>query len=168
MRKLAAFMHMQQATLRENYIDSVSLLAARDPERYAEELGLDADQLAILIRNRDRAREVIRKLAEGRKKREKELKAGKPEKTAKESASPDPEQTERAGTRRVPSFELVPEPEELAGQQAPVKPEAKAEPEKKPSAAGTAPSPAPEKGPEPEPAQPKEKPKTQATLFDGF
>jgi replication factor C large subunit len=108
LRKLAGMMHVPMATVRDGYLGMISLLAAADPDTYAEALSLDADQLAILIRNRERANQVIKSIALARKKREKEM---KPETVPMDAeAGPDVQKNE-GDTRKSPAPGMQPEPE---------------------------------------------------------
>jgi replication factor C large subunit len=147
MRKLAGMMRMPQSTIREGYFDSVTLLAAADPEYYAETLGLDADQLAILIRNRERAQQVIKAIAIARKQREKEQAAAEKDRTGEVKQRAKPMGTDALAQAPAPEPEPVPpgEPKRDAAIST-------GTPESPESQAGTR----------------RERAKTQSTLFNGF
>lgn len=171
MRRLGAMMRMPQSTLREEYFDSVSYLAAADPGYFAETLGLDADQLALLIRNRERAQQVIKEIALAQKQRGKELAALEKAQNGNDGAGKAKGRKRKTGEAPLPASgqpETQSEPEQVT---APVRvPEpAPAAPPKEESAVQPAPPVDPGKGPDvPEEAPKREKPKTQSTLFDGF
>lgn len=175
MRRLGALMRMPQSTIREEYFDSVSYLAAADPEYFAETLGLDADQLALLIRNRDRAQQVIKGVALARKQREKELAAlekarentdgaGKAKNRKRKSADaslPEPAEEQQPVPEQKPEPARAPEPQVQQEEQAAL-PKTESPVQQAPPADAV-------KGPDaPEESQKHEKPKTQSTLFDGF
>ena len=65
-------MHIPQNTLRENYLDIISLLVEHDPAGYASELMFDADQLNFFLHDKARSQEIIKFLIQEEKAREKE------------------------------------------------------------------------------------------------
>ena len=81
LNKVSALMHMPENTLRENYLQTISLLVDQDPAGYARELSFDTDQLNFFLNDRARSAEVIRALVQEEKEKEKELQ----KKTRKES-----------------------------------------------------------------------------------
>jgi hypothetical protein len=81
-------MQLPQDTLREKYLETVSLLVEHDPETYARELMLDADGLNFFLNDRARAQEIIRGLA--KKERDMEAEQKKKAKKAKPSEKSDP------------------------------------------------------------------------------
>ena len=81
LNKVSALMHMPENTLRENYLQTISLLVDQDPAGYARELSFDTDQLNFFLNDRARSAEVIRALVLEEKEKEKELQ----KKTRKES-----------------------------------------------------------------------------------
>ena len=82
MRKLGAWMGVSRAELREYYLEAARALVADDPEPLARRLDLDADELALLTGDRERAAEIAARLAKERRELEK---AEKPRKrSAKE------------------------------------------------------------------------------------
>ncbi|MCX6688982.1 MAG: replication factor C large subunit [Methanoregula sp.] len=68
--RLAATMHLPQSTLREKYLSTIALLVEYDPESYARELMLDADQLNFFLNDRARSQEIIKTLALAERERE--------------------------------------------------------------------------------------------------
>lgn len=88
MRKLGTWMGVSRAELREYYLEAARALVAEDPEPIARELELDADELTLLIGDRERAAEIAARLAKERRELEK---AEKPKRrSAKEKEPPAP------------------------------------------------------------------------------
>jgi hypothetical protein len=88
MRKLGAWMGVSRAELREYYLEAARALVADDPEPLARTLELDADELTLLIGDRERATEIAARLAKERRELEK---AERPKKRpAKEKEPPPP------------------------------------------------------------------------------
>jgi replication factor C large subunit len=144
LNKVAGTMHMPQNTLREQYLDIVSLLVEQDPAGFSRELSFDADQLNFFLNDRARSAEIIRALVQDEKDREKEAKkeAAPPKKTKREQKAGKPQKTGE-----------LPLPEES----------------EKPAAEPAQPVPAREEpAPVEEPETKKVPAKTQSTLFDGF
>jgi replication factor C large subunit len=84
LNKIAGLMHIPQNTLRENYLDTFSLLVEYDPATYARELMFDADQLNFFLNEKARSQEIIKSLAqEAKGGKESEKKIPKKEKTVK-------------------------------------------------------------------------------------
>jgi replication factor C large subunit len=118
--KFAGPMHIPQNTLREHYLDIISLLVEHDPATYAAELMLDADQLNFFLHDKVRSQEIIKFLAQEEKAREKEQqkkpvkeKARKPDRTAQEKPAPE---------EQVPEIQV---PEKPAPEEPPAPPEKK-------------------------------------------
>jgi replication factor C large subunit len=65
--KFAGPMHVPQTTLREHYLDIISLLVEHDPATYAAELMLDADQLNFFLHDKARSQEIIKFLLQEEK-----------------------------------------------------------------------------------------------------
>jgi replication factor C large subunit len=70
--KFGSIMHIPQTTLRENYLDIISLLVEHDPAAYASEMMLDADQLNYFLHDKARSTEIIKFLLQEEKARVKE------------------------------------------------------------------------------------------------
>jgi replication factor C large subunit len=88
MRKLGTWMGVSRAELREYYLEAARALVGEDPEPLARELELDADELTLLIGDRERATEIAARLAKERRELEK---AERPKKrSAKEKEPPAP------------------------------------------------------------------------------
>jgi len=85
--RLASTMQLPQDTLREKYLETVSLLVEHDPGTYAQELMLDADGLNFFLNDRARAQEIIRGLA--KKERDSEAEQKKKVKKAKPAEKAD-------------------------------------------------------------------------------
>jgi replication factor C large subunit len=84
LNKIAGLMHVPQNTLRENYLDTFSLLVEYDPATYARELMFDADQLNFFLNEKARSQEIIKSLSQEVKGvKEPEKKSPKKEKTEK-------------------------------------------------------------------------------------
>jgi replication factor C large subunit len=100
--KFAGIMHIPQNTLRENYLDIISLLVEHDPANYASELMFDADQLNFFLHDKARSQEIIEFLHQEEKARGKEQqrkplkeKVQKPEQRELEEPAPAPEPAEK-------------------------------------------------------------------------
>jgi replication factor C large subunit len=141
LNKVSGMMHIPQNTLRESYLGTVSMLVEQDPAGYARDLAFDTDQLNFFLNDRARSTDVIKKLAQEEKEKEKEQKVQKKpkkEKTPEQGSLP-------ADTPAPPVPEKSAEPASSASPPVSAEPaEVSAVPEKKPPA------------------------KTQSTLFDGF
>jgi len=107
--RLSAAMQLPQATLREKYLDLITLLVDLDPGAFARELALDADGLNFFLNDRARAQEVIKTLAKAEREKEPEpkkkgkKKAETPVKDTEQAPPADPVPTE------VPSPQPLPE-----------------------------------------------------------
>jgi len=81
--RLAAAMELPQTTLREKYLDLITVLVELDPESFANWLMLDADGLNFFLNDRARSQEVMRAIAKTEKGKEpepkKKTKKAKPE-----------------------------------------------------------------------------------------
>jgi len=101
--KFAGSMHIPQNTLRENYLDIISVLVEHDPAAYASELMFDADQLNFFLHDKARSQEIIKFLI----KEEREKAQGKePQKKLRKEKLQKPEQ------RELEEPAPAPEPEE--------------------------------------------------------
>jgi len=119
LNKISAMMHVPQNTLRENYLETVSMLVNDGPAVYARELAFDTDQLNFFLNDRARSAEVIKALVQEDK--EKELQARpkkepkKEKEKAKKEAIPAPAVQEESPAPAAPCEETVgpaTEPEE--------------------------------------------------------
>ena len=111
--KFGSIMHIPQTTLRENYLDIISLLVEHDPAAYASELMLDADQLNYFLHDKARSTEIIKFLLQEEKVRVKEQQnkplKEKPQKTGqREQKEPRKEKSEKPVSEE--QKETVPEP----------------------------------------------------------
>ncbi len=71
--KLGGLMHIPQQTVRDGYLNLLSILAEKEPFEFARELNLDADQLALLIHDRVKATSIVKQItAEQREEERKE------------------------------------------------------------------------------------------------
>jgi replication factor C large subunit len=101
LNKLAGSMHIPQNTLRENYLDIVSLLVEYNPADYARELMFDADQLNFFLHEKVRSQEIIRSISQEGKagkdveKKSRKEKIHKPEQRELEEAPASPEKGEK-------------------------------------------------------------------------
>jgi len=100
--KFASLMHIPQNTLRENYLDIISLLVEHDPATYASEMMLDADQLNFFLHDKARSQEIIKFLV-----REEKEKAQGKEQQKKEKEKP-----QKPGQRELEEPPAPPEPVE--------------------------------------------------------
>jgi replication factor C large subunit len=98
--KFAGIMHVPQNTLRENYLDIISLLVEHDPATYASELMFDADQLNFFLHDKARSQEIIKFLLQ----EEKEL--------GKEQKKPLKEKLQKPEQRKLEEPEPAHEPAE--------------------------------------------------------
>jgi replication factor C large subunit len=105
LNKIAGTMHIPQNTLREKYLDILSLLVEHDPAAYARNLMFDADQLNFFLHDKARSTDVIKSLLP-------EEKAGEKEQQKK----PRKEQLLKPGQREL---EEHPPPPEQAGKKPP-------------------------------------------------
>jgi len=83
LNKVSAMMHVPQHTLRENYLETVSMLVGHDPAMYARELVFDADQLNFFLNDRARSAEIIRALVQEDREKESQKKPKKESKKEK-------------------------------------------------------------------------------------
>jgi replication factor C large subunit len=101
LNKLAGIMHIPQNTLRENYLDIISLLVEYNPADYARELMFDADQLNFFLHEKVRSQEIIRSISrEGKtgkdfEKKPRKEKIQKPEQRELEEPPVSPEKEEK-------------------------------------------------------------------------
>jgi replication factor C large subunit len=89
LNKIAGSMHIPQNTLREKYLDILSLLVEHDPATYVRELMLDADQLNFFLHDKVRSQEIIKSLLQEEKSAGKEQ-----DKKSKKEKVQKPEQRE--------------------------------------------------------------------------
>ncbi len=101
LNKIAGTMHMPQNTLRENYLDIISLLVENDPATWVHELMFDADQLNFFLHDKARSQEIIKSLLSDEKagkeqeKKSKKEKVQKPAQRELEKPCPSPEPEEK-------------------------------------------------------------------------
>jgi replication factor C large subunit len=100
LNKIAGTMHIPQNTLRENYLDIISLLVEHDPATYVRELMFDADQLNFFLHDKARSQEIIKYLLS-------EEKAGK-----ELEKKPRKEKVQKPAQRELEEPCNPPEPEE--------------------------------------------------------
>ena len=72
--RLAATMQLPQATLREKYLDIITLLVGLDPETFTRELMLDAEGLNFFLNDRARAQEIVKSVVKAERGKEPEQK----------------------------------------------------------------------------------------------
>jgi len=100
LNKIAGTMHIPQNTLRENYLDIISLLVEHDPATWVRELMFDADQLNFFLHDKARSQEIIKSLLSDEKAGKEQEKKSKKEKVQKPAqqeleepcTSPEPEE----------------------------------------------------------------------------
>jgi len=88
--KLGWLTHMPQKTVRDGYLNLLSILAEKDPLVFARELELDADQLGLLIHDRAKATTIAKQLAVERREEDKREKIKVLKKTAAEPKKMQP------------------------------------------------------------------------------
>jgi replication factor C large subunit len=110
LNKVAGTMHIPQNTLREKYLDILSLLVEHDPAGYSRDLMFDADQLNFFLHDKARSADIIKSLLSEEKAGEKEQqkkskkeKMQKPEQRELEESPPPPENTEKPPMSRSQS-----------------------------------------------------------------
>jgi replication factor C large subunit len=110
LNKVAGTMHIPQNTLREKYLDILSLLVEHDPAGYSRDLMFDADQLNFFLHDKARSAEIIKSLLSEEKAGEKEQqkkskkeKLQKPEQRELEESTPPSEHTEKPPLSRSQS-----------------------------------------------------------------
>ena len=79
-----------QKTVRDGYLNLLSILAEKDPLVFARELELDADQLGLLIHDRAKATTIAKQLAVERREEDKREKIKVLKKTAAEPKKMQP------------------------------------------------------------------------------
>jgi replication factor C large subunit len=100
LNKIAGTMHIPQNTLREYYLDIISLLVEHDPATWVRELMFDADQLNFFLHDKVRSQEIIKSLIS-------EEKAGK-----EQEKKPKKEKVQKPAQRELEEPVISPEPEE--------------------------------------------------------
>jgi len=100
LNKIAGTMHIPQNTLRENYLDIISLLVEHDPATWVRELMFDADQLNFFLHDKARSQEIIKSLLS-------EEKAGK-----EQEKKPKKENVQKPAQRELEEPVTSPEPVE--------------------------------------------------------
>jgi replication factor C large subunit len=95
LNKIAGTMHIPQNTLREEYLDILSLLVEHDPVTYARDLMFDADQLNFFLHDKARSLEIIKSLLTEEKAGEQEQQKKSKKQRELEEPSPSPEQVEK-------------------------------------------------------------------------
>lgn len=74
-------------TVADEYLSPIGLLADRDPERFVHSLSLDADQLALLIHDKERSQLILKEIEKAEKEEEKKKKQEE-KKMAQKKAEP--------------------------------------------------------------------------------
>lgn len=83
--RFASSMQLPQMTLREKYLDIITLLVELDPETFAREMALDAEGLTFFLNDKARAQEIVKNVT--KKEREKETEQKKKPKKLKTDES---------------------------------------------------------------------------------
>jgi hypothetical protein len=99
-QKLSSGLHMPREEFRDTYMSPLSMLVDHDPLHYAREFSLDVDELNLILQDRARSQEVVKKVQamereaekervseekESRRKRERAAKQEKPERGEEQS-----------------------------------------------------------------------------------
>jgi replication factor C large subunit len=100
LNKIAGTLRIPQSTLREHYLDIISLLVEQDPATYVRELMFDADQLNFFLHDKARSQEIVKSLLS-------EEKAGK-----EREKKPGKEKIQKPAQRKLEETCPPPEPEE--------------------------------------------------------
>jgi replication factor C large subunit len=110
--RFSATMQLPQTTLREKYLDIITLLVDLDPETFARELVLDADGLNFFLNDRARALDILKTLAKAEREKEPEPKKRGKKTKAETPVGGDPDPAPPG--RTVPQTEqpVAPSPEE--------------------------------------------------------
>ena len=82
-RRLSGMTHLSDAALRDEYLTLIALLVERNPDRYADLLSLDADELTLFLHDRPKAEAVVKARARREKAEERPGKAEKPAREGK-------------------------------------------------------------------------------------
>lgn len=109
LEKVSTGLHVSQHVLRDAYLTSLSMLADRDPFEFARDFSLDADELNVLIHDKNRASKVVKTLLEEERRQEKERETGERVKK-KTAALPRKSGPEDQG-REAPVSREPPEPQ---------------------------------------------------------
>jgi len=136
--RLAATMQLPQATLREKYLDIITLLVEIDPEDFTRELMLDTEGLNFFLNDRAHAQEIVKSVVKTERGKEPEQK--------KTDRKPKPDAAGRNTDPAPPTDTKPPEKQP----DAPIKEETPMDP------------------PEPDAPDRKPVANNQSTLFDGF
>jgi replication factor C large subunit len=104
LNKIARTMHIPQNTLRENYLDIISLLVEHDPATWVRELMFDADQLNFFLNDKARSQEITRSLLLEEKAEKEQEKRPKKEKVQ----NPAPRELEEPGSSPEPEEKKLP------------------------------------------------------------
>jgi replication factor C large subunit len=103
LNKIAGIMHMPQNTLREKYLDTLSLLIENNPAMYTRSLAFDADQLNFFLNDRAKSQEIVKAVLAEEKEKEKELKAREKESQKKiKSTIPEEVAPAEPAEKKVP------------------------------------------------------------------
>jgi len=71
-QKLSSLLHIPREEFRDTYMSPLSMLVDHDPLLYAREFSLDVDELNLLLQDRARSQEVVKKVQAMERKAEKE------------------------------------------------------------------------------------------------
>jgi len=104
--RLAATMQLPQATLREKYLEIITLLVDLDPETFARDLALDTDGLNFFLNDKARAQEILKTLAKAEREKEPEPK----KKGRKKAETPTKDADPAPPADPVPPWESQAEP----------------------------------------------------------
>jgi replication factor C large subunit len=72
--RFASSMQLPQTTLREKYLDIITLLVELDPETFAREMALDAEGLTFFLNDKARAQEIVKSVTKTEREKETEQK----------------------------------------------------------------------------------------------
>jgi replication factor C large subunit len=72
--RFASSMQLPQMTLREKYLDIITLLVELDPETFAREMALDAEGLTFFLNDKARAQEIVKNVTKTEREKETEQK----------------------------------------------------------------------------------------------
>ena len=109
--RFAASMQIPQTTLREKYLDIITLLVELDPETFARELALDADGLTFFLNDKARAQEIIKNVTKAEREKETEQKKKTRKTKTDESGVEGSDPVKKSVPENKPEAEPIPVPE---------------------------------------------------------
>lgn len=100
-QKLSSGLHMPREEFRDTYMSPLSMLVDHDPLHYAREFSLDVDELNLILQDRARSQEVVKKVQAMEREAEKERVSEEKESRRKKERAAKQEKPERAEEQPV-------------------------------------------------------------------